>query len=304
MEWEKAIQRYQAYLLFERALSANTIEAYTRDIRKLARYCEQQHPPVPPGAVSRDTLSAFMAGEYDEMADTSQARLVSGLKSFFKYLVLEEDVQVSPAKDMYKPNVEQKLPTVLSVEEVNAIIRAAADYPPEELRNRAIVELLYACGMRVSELVNLTVQDLYLDEGFVRVRGKGNKERLIPMGENAVDALRIYLAERRPRLYKEKGYEDRLFFCRNGKPLSRNRIYNLLLIWANEKAGIRKHVTPHTFRHTFATHLIEGGADILSVRDMLGHVSIQTTQIYTHLNQEYLRDIVVNCHPRGKKTMK
>ena len=304
MEWEKAIQRYQAYLLFERALSANTIEAYTRDIRKLARYCEQQHPPVPPGAVSRDTLSAFMAGEYDEMADTSRARLVSGLKSFFKYLVLEEDVQVSPAKDMYKPNVEQKLPTVLSVEEVNAIIREAADYPPEELRNRAIVELLYACGMRVSELVNLTVQDLYLDEGFVRVRGKGNKERLIPVGENAVDALRIYLAERRPRLYKEKGYEDRLFFCRNGKPLSRNRVYNLLLLWANEKAGIRKHVTPHTFRHTFATHLIEGGADILSVRDMLGHVSIQTTQIYTHLNQEYLRDIVVNCHPRGKKTMK
>ena len=304
MEWEKAIQRYQAYLLFERALSANTIEAYTRDIQKLAQYCEQQQPVIYPEMVNRNTLSGFMREAYAGIADTSQARLVSGVKSFFKYLVLEEDVQVSPAKDMYKPNVEQKLPTVLSVEEVDAIIQAAADYPPEELRNRAIVEVLYACGMRISELVNLTVQDLYLDEGFVRVCGKGNKERLIPMGENAVEALRIYLAKRRPHLYKEKGYEDRLFFCRNGKPLSRNRIYNLLLIWANEKAGIRKHVTPHTFRHTFATHLIEGGADILSVRDMLGHVSIQTTQIYTHLNQEYLRDIVVNCHPRGKKTVK
>lgn len=301
MEWEKTIKDYQAYLMLEKGLANNTVEAYTRDILKLAAFCQGQNPPVPPEEVDRELLMKFLANpDMGRISSRSQARLHSGIKAFYKYLVLDDQLKANPARNLESPHVENYFPNVLSVEEVERVIEATDRLPRDRQRNRAIVETLYSCGLRISELVSLQLRDINLQEDFVRVHGKGNKERIVPIGSHAHEAIDTYIKEERSLIAKAKGCENILFLRRNGKPLSRVRVYNIIQELATV-AGISKHISPHTFRHSFATHLVNGGADLRVVQDLLGHESITTTEIYAHIDSAYLRDTIVNYHPRSKK---
>lgn len=301
MEWKKTIKAYQAYLMLEKGLANNTVEAYTRDIQKLADYCQRQIPPVAPEQVDQELLLRFLSGsEMDKISSRSQARMQSGIKAFYKYMVLDDQMKTNPTHNLESPRVENYFPNVLSVEEVERVINAADLLPRDRLRNRAIVETLYSCGLRITELVSLTLRDVNLEEDFARVHGKGNKERIVPIGSHAHEALEAYIKDERAAADKVKGFENLLFIRRNGKPLSRVRVYNIIQELA-KTAGITKHISPHTFRHSFATHLVNGGADLRVVQDLLGHESITTTEIYAHIDNTYLRDTIVNCHPRSKK---
>ncbi|MDO8365680.1 MAG: site-specific tyrosine recombinase XerD [Saprospiraceae bacterium] len=301
MNWPAAIQSFRAYLLLERSMSHHTIEAYLNDVGKFVQWLELEDRSLPPLAVKAEDLTQFIlwATRLGLEAST-QARLISGLRAFYKYLLVEDMLDDDPTELLESPRMRRKIPEVLSVHEVQAMLNTVDLSDPQGQRNRAILEMLYACGLRVSELVNLRLTQLFLEANFLKVVGKNNKERLVPIGAEAVKYLRIYLENIR-NLQKniKKEAENVVFLNRRGGRLSRVMVFLLVKEFA-AKAGVVKNISPHTFRHTFATHLVEGGADLKAVQDMLGHESITTTEIYTHLNAEYLKETIYLYHPRLK----
>lgn len=305
MNWPTALRSFQHYLLLERSLSQNSIEAYLNDVGKFAQWLEMEgRSDLSPLSVKPDDLSQFIlwANRLGLEAST-QARLISGLRAFYQFLMVEDLLESDPTDLLESPRLHRKIPEVLSVREVETMLAAIDLSEPQGPRNRAMLELLYACGLRVSELVNLRLSDLFLEANFLKVLGKNNKERLVPIGSDAVKHVRIYLDSVRP-LQKniQKGAENIVFLNRRGGKMSRVMVF-LLVKETALKAGVQKNISPHTFRHTFATHLVEGGADLKAVQDMLGHESIITTEIYTHLNAEYLKETIYLHHPRVKMAL-
>jgi integrase/recombinase XerD len=301
MNWAPYKKGFKAFLQLEKSLSAHSVEAYLRDIDKLTNYLESNEEALSPADISLQHLQSFIQciGEMD-MAPTSQARIISGIKSFFKYCLLEQICTVNPTTLLPSPKTRRKLPDVLSFEEIELLISHINLSKPEGGRNKAILETMYSSGLRVTEAINLKISCLYLDVGFIRVIGKGDKERLIPIGSDAIKFIKIYKDTIRIHLTPAKNCEDILFLNNRGKGLSRVMIFYIIkdLIL---KSGIKKSISPHSFRHSFATHLVEGGADLRAVQEMLGHESITTTEIYTHINREYLRDTLDRFHPAFKK---
>lgn len=295
MDWNEALSEYKSHLKLERSLSDNTVESYLRDVQKLKNFMDKV-----PTEVSKNEVEAFVYQfAKEKYAAKSQARLISSLKSFFGYLQLEEWRTDNPAELLETPRLGMKLPDVLSVEEIDRIIAAVDLSLPEGERNRAMLETLYGCGLRVSELTNIKLSDIFFEEKFIRVTGKGNKQRLIPISNHTLKFIRIYRNEVRRHQPVQKGFEDFLFLNRRGKNLTRVMIFTILKTLA-EKAGIKKKISPHTFRHSFATHLLKNGADLRSIQLMLGHESITTTEIYAHLDDQLMRDAILNHHPRSK----
>ena len=295
--WENYKKGYKAYLQLERSLSGNSVEAYLRDIEKLTQFLQLMNYMKTPAEVELKDLQHFVRYINDlGMTATSQSRILSGIRSFYKYCCIENIVTKDPSILLEAPRTKRALPDVLSFEEIERIINAIDLSTPEGGRNKAILEVLYSCGLRVTELVNLTLSNLYLDVGFIRVIGKGDKERLVPIGQSAIKYISIYKNNIRTHIPIKKGQEDILFLNRRGSKLTRVMIF-LMLKELVKKAEIAKSISPHTFRHSFATHLVEGGADLRAVQEMLGHESITTTEIYTHIDREYLRDTLQRFHP-------
>lgn len=300
MDWEKALRGFRMHLKLERSLSDRTLAAYLGDLAKLRRFAEERAPPIAPGAFELDDLQEFiMNASRAGAAATSQARLLSAVRMFHRYLRLEKAIDQDPSKLLQGPRLARKLPVFLSLQEVNRLSDAVDLSRPRAHRDKAIVETLYGCGLRVSELCSLRRSRINAEEGFVRVVGKGDKERLVPIGGEALHWIELYARHERAHLPVRKGAEDILFLNARGGPLSRMSVFNIVRALA-AKAGIRKTIGPHTFRHSFATHLVEGGADLRAVQEMLGHASITTTEIYTHLDREYLRSSIMRFHPRAR----
>lgn len=271
-----------------------------RDINKLVQFLSTQNNTTAPELIERKHLEGFLLFLYVMgLNDKSQARIVSGIRAFFKFLLMEDHINNDPSQLLELPKLKRKLPDTLSYEDITAIINAIDLSKPEGQRNKAIYETLYSCGLRVTELVELKVSDIFTEGGYIKVRGKGDKERLVPIGDSALKYIEIYKTTVRNHINVQKGFEDHVFLNNRGKKLTRVYIFLLLRILA-EKAGIKKSISPHTFRHSFATHLIEGGADLRAVQVMLGHESITTTEIYTHLDREFLRATLIQFHPRFK----
>jgi integrase/recombinase XerD len=299
MDWEKTINQFKSFLKLEKSLSPNSISAYETDIRKLVAFFEINKQNTSPIQVSFTDLKNFLEWiNQFGLNERSQARIISGLKAFFKYLLLENLIEKNPSGLLESPRLGRKLPEVLSIDEIDRIISSIDLSLPEGQRNKAIIETLYSCGLRVSELVNLKISNLYFNDGFVRVTGKGDKERLVPIGQKAIKEIKLYFQDRNMLPNIDKASENVVFLNRRGKKLSRITIFDFIKKLV-VKAQINKNVSPHTFRHSFASHLIEGGADLRAVQDMLGHESITTTEIYTHLDREYLRDAIIRFHPRS-----
>ena len=297
MIWQSYISGFVAYLKLEKSLSVHSIDAYRRDTFKLTEFIEEHHPGLQPGDVTHLQMQEFLQWIFDKgMSARSQMRIVSGIKAFYQYLLLENIVQNAPTELLASPRIGRKLPDVLRTDEIDNLIASIDLSKPEGERNRAIIEVMYACGLRVSELVNLHISDLFFNEGFVRVTGKGDKQRLVPIGELAIRLVEDYIKLIRIHLEIKKGQEDYVFLNRRGSRLTRVMIFIIIKDTA-ELAGIHKRISPHTFRHSFATHLVEGGADLRAVQEMLGHASITTTEIYTHLDKEFLRTEVMSHHP-------
>lgn len=293
LKWEEAILDFKKYLAIERSLSANTVSSYLRDIRKLA----SSFPDTLPTGIDAKMLADFLSSQAEAgIAKRSQSRLVSSIRSFYGFLSTETGTELNPSDKIDAPKIGRHIPEVLSVEEVDRIISSVDLSLPEGHRDRAILEMLYSCGLRVSELVSLRISDLFFDEGFIRVIGKGDKQRLVPVGEPAVKAVRLYLSQSK-RKYTGKT-EDILFLNRRGGKLTREMIF-LIVKRQCQAAGISKNISPHTFRHSFATHLVENGADLRAVQEMLGHESILTTEIYTHIDSRKWHDTIISKHPRG-----
>ena len=301
MHWTVYKKGFKAFLQLEKSLSDHSVEAYLRDIDKLSDYLVSINAPVSPADVTLQHLQSFMQciGEMD-MAPTSQARIISGIKSFFKYCLLEQICTINPTTLLPSPKTRRKLPDVLSFEEIEKVIAQIDLSKAEGGRNKAILETMYSSGLRVTEAINLKISSLYLDVGFIRVIGKGDKERLVPIGSDAIKFIKLYKDTIRVHQTPAKDNEDILFLNNRGRALSRVMIFYIIkdLI---RKAGITKSISPHSFRHSFATHLVEGGADLRAVQEMLGHESITTTEIYTHLNREFLRDTLDRFHPAFQK---
>lgn len=302
VNWQSALDSFSAYLLLERSLSRNTIEAYLNDVKKFVQYLELENLQIPPLAVRQGDLEKFILWINKlGLEASSQARLISGLRAFYKFLLVEDLSDEDPSELLEGPRLRRKMPEVLSVHEIQAMLSVIDLSDPLGARNRAIVEVLYACGLRVSELVNLKITNLFLEAGFLKVIGKNDKERLVPIGGEAVKHLRIYLEHVRGEGARNirSGHENYVFLNRRGARLTRVMVFYIIKELA-EKAGITKKISPHSFRHSFATHLVEGGADLKAVQDMLGHESITTTEIYTHLDAEYLKETIYFYHPRLK----
>lgn len=296
--WDIYLKGFKAYLQLERSLSANSIEAYLRDVEKLAQYLLSAGHKLPPDQVVLSHLQDFVQSIATlGMTATSQARIISGIKAFYKYLLLEDIIKIDPTQLLEAPKTRRQLPDVLTFDEIERIIAKVKAGTPEGQRNRAILETMYSCGLRVSEVTSLKISQLHFDAGFIRVVGKGDKERLIPIGRDAMKYINIYKEEVRVHVPIKKGQEDILFLNRRGSALTRVMIF-LVIKDLTAAAGITKQVSPHTFRHSFATHLVEGGADLRAVQEMLGHESITTTEIYTHLDREFLRNTLQQFHPR------
>lgn len=294
------IKKYKNYLLLEKSLSQNSIEAYMTDLDKLSGFL--QNEKLKAEEVTLDHLQQFVAQLYDlGINPRSVARVISGIKSFYSYLVLDGYMENDPTELLETPKTGLKLPTVLSVIEIETLMSGdVIDISTKEgQRNRAIIEVLYGCGLRISELTKLRFSDLFFDEGFIKVEGKGSKQRLVPISHTAINQINNYLYYRK-QLIPQKGYEDILFLSNRGTPISRIMVFHFIKAYA-EKAGIKKSISPHTFRHSFATHLLEGGANIRAIQLMLGHEKITTTEIYTHMDREYLRQEIIEHHPRNKK---
>jgi len=302
MKWQSWKKGFAAYLQLERSLSPNTVAAYMGDHDKLATFLEERYAGLQPDEVTPWHLSEFVQWIYQEKkaSSRSQARTQSGIRAFFRYLLIEGVISNNPAADLESPRLERKLPDFLTVAEIDKILSVIDLSKPEGPRNKAIVETLYGLGLRVSELVNLKISNLNLEEEFVQISGKGNKQRFVPLGSEARRHIMIYCTSSRPYTPPRKGHEDILFLNNQGKKLSRVTIFNIVKNLC-QAAGIRKKVSPHTFRHSFATHLVEGGADLRAVQEMLGHESITTTEIYTHLDKAYLRETLATFHPRSPK---
>lgn len=298
--WDYEVNEFKNYLKLERSLSNNSIDAYLLDIRKLTSFISENYSTsLSIENINVSIIESFIKHLFKSESSTySQARIVSGLKSFFNYLLLEEKIDINPMELIDAPKLVRKLPETLSIQEIEIIIDAIDLDSKEGMRNKAILETLYSCGLRVSELVNLKVQNLFLDIGFIKVLGKGMKERLVPIGTKAAECISLYMNEYRKSINISEGFEGYLFINRRGKNLTRNMIF-IIIKDLVKKAGLNKNISPHTFRHSFATHLIEGGADLRAVQEMLGHESITTTEIYTHLNKNYLKEVVNKFHPRS-----
>lgn len=293
------IEQFKHYLQLERGLSANSIQAYLQDCTKLSEFMALRKEVPNIEAIRLEDLRQFIHYLAEiGLSARSQARVVSGLKAFFEYLHIEHFIEKNPSELLETPRLAQKLPVVLSLQEIEAMLANLDLSRPDEARNRAIIEVLYSCGLRVSELTNLQISNLYLDASLIKVMGKGQKERFVPIGEAARKYLRIYLQAIRPEVPVKPNYEDFVFLNRRGKSLSRVMIFKIVKDLAS-RANIYKNVSPHTFRHSFASHLVEGGADLIAVQEMLGHESIATTEIYTHLDTAYLQQTLRDFHPRS-----
>jgi integrase/recombinase XerD len=293
------LQSFRNYLKLERSLSANSIEAYLGDLNKLFQYFESVNQQPQVKEITAADLKLFLSWINGlGMLSSTQARVISGLKSFFSFLLLEEVITTDPSALLESPRLTRHLPDTLDIHEINGMIEAIDASKPDGMRNKAILETLYGCGLRVSELINLKISDVFQENEFIRVIGKGNKERLVPIGNEALKYINIYLQETRVHIPIKKGFEDYIFLNRAGSRLSRISIFNITKALAL-KSGLKKSVSPHTFRHSFATHLIEGGADLRAVQEMLGHSSITTTEIYMHLDRDYLKGVITEFHPRS-----
>jgi len=300
MNWDRHIKNFEIHLRLERSLSANSISAYLSDLNHLRQFMDYKGISPEVEKINREDLTAFIQWSAQlGLSARSQARAISGIKAFFKYLLLEDIIKKSPASLLSTPKLGRKLPEILSVIEIDKMISSIDLSQPQGQRNRAIIEILYGSGLRVSECVELRISDIFFREEFIKVTGKGNKQRIIPMGGAAARQLKLYLDTSRKQITPQKGYEDHVFLNNRGSKISRVMIFLIIKDLA-EKAGIRKTISPHTLRHSFATHLVEGGADLRAVQDMLGHESITTTEIYTHLDREYLRENLISYHPRSK----
>ncbi|MCI0522536.1 MAG: site-specific tyrosine recombinase XerD [Bacteroidales bacterium] len=297
-EWTTTLRGYRSYLMIERSLSNNSVEAYLNDLRKLREYLREHKKDRNPSEITYTDLSDFVAfsSGTDNSART-QARLISGIRAFFRYMIIDGTIKEDPSTLLESPRLGMKLPEVLTTEEIDRIIAAIDLSRPEGHRNRAIIETMYSCGLRVSELVNMKLTDIHRSEGFVTVTGKGNKQRLVPIGSVALKEIDNWLETR--NMLPVIADRNIIFLNRRGRRLSRVMIFTIIKNLA-EAAGIRKKISPHTFRHSFATHLVEGGADLRAVQEMLGHESITTTEIYTHIDRSYLRDTLIMFHPRSK----
>jgi len=299
MDWKTAIKEFKNYLKLERSLSGNSVMAYESDIQKFVNYLEIKKSSLLPIQAGINDFKDFIEWINSlGLSARSQARIISGLKAFYKFLLMEDLIDTDPTKLLESPKLGRKLPEVLSIEEIDAVISAIDLSLPEGQRNKAIIETLYSCGLRVTELINLRITNLFFDEGFIKVVGKGSKERLVPIGQKAIKEITLYFQDRNLMPNIDKTSENIIFLNRRGKQLTRVMIFTIIKTLA-EKAQIKKNISPHTFRHSFATHLIDGGADLRAVQEMLGHESILTTEIYTHLDREYLRDAIIQFHPRA-----
>lgn len=300
MNWQQAIKDYQNYLKIERGLSPNSIVNYTMDLEKLQSYLDEYSIAEKPVHIRRETVQEFIYSIAKVVTPRTQARIISGLKGFFNYLVFEDYREDNPMDLIETPKIGRKLPDTLSETEINSLIAAIDLSTPEGERNRAIIETLYGCGLRVSELINLKLSDLYFDEDFIQVTGKGNKQRFVPISGINQKYINIYRNEVRVHLPIQKEHEDIVFLNRRGKQLTRAMIFTIVKQLA-EKVGLQKNISPHTFRHSFATHLLENGADLRAIQQMLGHESITTTEVYMHVNRSHLSKVLNEFHPRRKK---
>lgn len=293
------IQSFKAYLQLEKSLSEHSVQAYLDDVGKFMQYCEMENIRFEPKSIQLHHLTGFISWLHDMgLSATSQARIISGIRAFFRFMALEKMIETDPSQILEMPKLGRKLPEVLSVEEIDRMIAAIDLSKAEGERNKAIIETMYGCGLRVSELTELRISNLFLNDGFIRVIGKGDKERLVPISEITARYLKNYVELIRVHVPVKKGFEDIVFLNRNGRKLTRQMIFILIRDLA-ARAGIRKTISPHTLRHSFATHLIDGGADLRAIQEMLGHASITTTEIYTHLDRQYLRDTIIQFHPRS-----
>lgn len=301
MSWQSYIKGFRAYLKLERSLSDNSVSSYVRDINRFCEFLVLKEKEISPQNIRLKDLQEFLKWITEAgLEASSQARMISGIRAFYKYMLLEEVIKTDPTELLESPKLGRKLPDTLSLHEINKLIAAIDLSKPEGTRNKAILETLYGCGLRVSELTDLKISNLFFKDGFVKIVGKGNKERLIPAGSVALKNIKLYLETTRIHLPISKANSDVVFLNKRGSKLSRVMVFMIIKDLA-EKAGLRKNISPHTFRHSFATHLIEGGADLRAVQEMLGHESITTTEIYTHLDREYLRDAILTYHPREGK---
>lgn len=299
MDWQTGLIGFKSYLRLERSLSANTIEAYLHDVDMLIQFFKGRSENKEVTEVTANDLKDFLIWVNElGMLPPTQARVLSGLKAFFKYLLLDNQIKIDPSALIESPKMSRKLPDTLSILEINKLIEAIDLSKAEGMRNKAMLEILYGCGLRVSELTSLKISNLFLDIDFIKILGKGNKERLVPIGSDAIKFLKMFIEEVRVHIIVKPGKEDFVFLNMRGNPISRVMVFLIIKDLA-KKAGIKKSISPHTFRHSFATHLIEGGADLRAVQEMLGHESITTTEIYTHLDRDYLRDTIIQFHPRS-----
>jgi len=299
MKWEDGKKGYESYLKLEKSLSQNSVAAYINDINKLVVFLNDNYKKIAPEKVKLQHLKSFI--DYlnsKEVSPRTQARTISGIKSFYKYLLIESKISSDPTALLESPKIGRKLPDILAMDEIDSLIEGIDLNKPEGQRNKAMLETLYSCGLRVSELVNLKITNLFFDQGFIKIEGKSDKERLVPVSGRAIGEINRYLNGYRKTLKVNKESENILFLNRRGKKLSRVMIFTIIKNLA-EKVGIEKKISPHTFRHSFATHLINGGADLRAVQEMLGHESILTTEIYTHLDRDYLRSTIHQFHPRS-----
>lgn len=297
MNWKHTLLDYKHYLKLERGLSRNSIENYTLDVEKLMLFLEDNDYKISPVSIEKETIQEFIYSISKKVSARSQSRIISGLRSFFNYLVFEDYRQTNPLDLIESPKIGRKLPDTLSTKEIDELILAIDLSKPEGERNRAIIETLYSCGLRVSELITLKLSDLFFEEGFLKVTGKGNKQRFVPIDLRTIKFINIYKNEIRTHLKIENEFRDTLFLNRRGRQLTRAMIFTIVKQLA-EKTGLKKSISPHTFRHSFATHLLENGADLRSIQLMLGHESITTTEIYMHIDRRHLSEVINKYHPR------
>jgi integrase/recombinase XerD len=301
LDWDQYKNGYLSFLKLEKSLSENSVKAYIADLEKLKSFMEMQGIETIPANISYKQLTDFVVWVSElGMSLRTQSRLVSGIRSFFKYLLISEQISSDPTELLEAPKTGRKLPEILSIEEIDRIISAIDLSKEDGHRNKAMIETLYSCGLRVSELIDLRITHLHFSEGFIKVTGKGSKERLIPISNKAIGEIEFYFSQSRHHMKPVKGAENIVFLNRRGNKLTRVMVFTLIKKLV-VKTGIKKKISPHTFRHSFATHLVEGGADLRAVQEMLGHESILTTEIYTHLNRDYLRNAIIMFHPRSKK---
>jgi integrase/recombinase XerD len=299
MKWSDSKKGYENFLKLEKSLSQNSVSAYVNDVNKLVYFLDQEYSKVTPEKVKLLHLKGFVEWlNRKGVSPRTQARTISGIKSFFKYLLIEEKIHNDPTSLLESPKIGRKLPDILSIEEIDLLIDSIDVSRAEGQRNKAMLETLYSCGIRVSELVNMKLTNLRFDQGFIKIEGKGEKERLVPISKSAIDEITKYVEGYRKGLNISKEYVNILFLNRRGKKLSRVMVFTIIK-GLSEKVGLGKKISPHTFRHSFATHLINGGADLRAVQEMLGHESILTTEIYTHLDKDYLKSTIQQFHPRS-----